>query len=140
VSTTFAAVLFAVLAAVSYALLGFFSKLATREGVQPIPLAFFSTVVNLAVIAVCFGVTRGAALPAGRALLYVAAAGLAGAGGMVFFARAIRDGDIALVVPICGAYPAIAVLLGAVFLRETLSPTRALGVLLVVGGVFLVTR
>lgn len=65
---------------------------------------------------------------------------LAGAGGMIFFYLALHAGDITKVKPIAFTVaPTTAVLLGWLFLGESLSAQKLLGVALVLGGVALLT-
>lgn len=65
---------------------------------------------------------------------------LAGAGGMAFFYMALAGADVSRVKPIAfGLAPATAVLVAWIALGEGLSPTKGLGLLLIVGGVFLLT-
>lgn len=59
--------------------------------------------------------------------------------GLVALYIALSTGQASKVVPISGAYPAVTLILSALFLRERLSVGRAIGVALVVVGVVIVT-
>jgi uncharacterized membrane protein len=66
----------------------------------------------------------GAMLVAGSALLFVA----------------LGRGDASVVVPVSSIYPAVTVLLAALFLAEAITWTRVAGLVLVLAGVGLLTR
>lgn len=57
--------------------------------------------------------------------------------GQLCFYRALKLGEVSRVVPIGAAYPVIACLLGIFFLHESVTPGKALGILLVVAGTLL---
>ena len=64
----------------------------------------------------------------------------AGAAGMICFYVALSLGEISKVKPIAFAVaPAIAVLLGWLVLGEAMTPRKAAGVLMILGGVVLLT-
>jgi transporter family protein len=58
---------------------------------------------------------------------------------LILLYAALSSGEASTVVPVTAAYPALTLLLSAIFLAEHLSPARVTGVLLVVGGVVLLT-
>jgi transporter family protein len=58
---------------------------------------------------------------------------------LIFFYIALRHGDVSKVVPVSAAYPALALLLSAVFLSEDLSLGKIAGVVVVIGGVVLLS-
>ncbi len=61
---------------------------------------------------------------------------IAGAGGMLFFYLALSFGEVSRVKPIAFSLaPAIAVMLGVLFLSESLDWRKGIGVALIVGGV-----
>lgn len=64
----------------------------------------------------------------------------AGAGGMIFFYLALNYGEISRVKPIAFALaPATAVILGALFLNETLTTRKLLAITLIIAGVILLS-
>ena len=76
-----------------------------------------------------------------RAKLLLAAGGLlASFVGQLAFYHALRTGAVSQVTPVAGAYPLVAALLGWWVLREPLTPTRVIGVALVVLGVALLRK
>ena len=73
-----------------------------------------------------------------RAGLLLAAGGLlASFVGQLAFYQALRVGAVSRITPVAGAYPLVAALTGWLILREPFTPGRALGVFLVVAGVWL---
>ena len=68
----------------------------------------------------------------------VATAALA-VGSLILFFVALGLGDASRVVPVSAAYPAVTVALSALFLGENITPIRIVGMLLVIGGVVLLT-
>ena len=75
--------------------------------------------------------------PARSVLLLACGGFLASFVGQMTFYQALKTGDVSRVVPLVGAYPLVAALLGWWLLREPLTVHRAVGVLCIVGGVIL---
>jgi bacterial/archaeal transporter family protein len=59
--------------------------------------------------------------------------------GLIALYVALASGEASKVVPISAAYPAVTLILSALFLSEKLTPGRAIGVVMVVVGVVIVT-
>lgn len=73
-----------------------------------------------------------------RSLFFLVVSGIiAGLLGMLAYFKALKCWEASRVVPIVGAYPLFAFLFALLFLGEKLTLQKALGVLLVVSGVFL---
>lgn len=68
----------------------------------------------------------------------VATAALA-VGSLILLFVALGLGEASKVVPVTAAYPAATVVLAAVFLGENISPARVAGMLMVIGGVVVLT-
>jgi len=60
--------------------------------------------------------------------------------GQLAFYRALKFGAVSQVTPVAGAYPLVATLLGWLVLREPITVPRAVGVLLVIAGVWLLRK
>lgn len=60
--------------------------------------------------------------------------------GQMAFYHALKIGQLSQVTPVAGAYPLVAAMLSWWLLREPLSLTRVLGVLLIVSGVWFLRR
>ncbi len=82
---------------------------------------------------------RHARLSFDRGAAWGAATAVCAVVGLVSLFIALSSGEASKVVPISGAYPAMTLILSALFLRERLSVTRVIGVLLVIAGVVIVT-
>ena len=73
-----------------------------------------------------------------KSICFLVAGGLlAGFIAQFFFYRAIKMGDVSIIVPIIAAYPLISFLLGVIVLREQISPGKILGMIMVMAGIFL---
>jgi transporter family protein len=74
----------------------------------------------------------------GRILLFSLLSGLTGGVlGLTAYFHALQRGQASLVVPFTSAYPLVTVLLSLLVLGEPITPTKVLGVALIVGGVML---
>jgi bacterial/archaeal transporter family protein len=60
-------------------------------------------------------------------------------GSLILLFVALGLGEASKVVPVSAAYPAATVVLAALFLGEHVSPARVIGMLLIIGGVVLLT-
>jgi len=57
--------------------------------------------------------------------------------GQIFFYSALKEGEASKLVPIAGTYPLVSFLLGLMFLGETFTLSKGLGIIFVLAGVFL---
>ena len=128
---------FAIAALVVWGLWGFVPKLATNR------ISARSALVYDALGAALVGIVVLAALgfrpdrDARGALAATATGVLVTLGSLCFFAALGRGGKVSVVVPLTSLYPAIAVLLGVVFLGERPSPLHGLAALLALVAVVL---
>lgn len=96
---------------------------------------------------------RGASAPASDApspsaasanvslgVLLALGAGLCGAGGLLFYVRAVARDNVAIVASTTALYPLVAALLGRVVLGETMSPRQILGMGLAAVALVLIAR
>lgn len=58
---------------------------------------------------------------------------------LVFFYLALEGGEASKVVPVSAAYPAVTLVLSAIFLSENVSLAKVGGLLLVIGGVIVLS-
>lgn len=79
-------------------------------------------------------------LPLGAGMGWAILFGFFAAGGLVFLFLALERGDASLVVPIGASYPVVSAILAAIFLTEVITPLRAAGIVLVVGGAMVIGR
>ena len=71
---------------------------------------------------------------------FASVSGLCAVGGLLFLALALERGAASLVVPFSAGYPLVTVLLAVVILGERVTPSRVIGLLLVVVGLLLLGR
>ena len=81
-----------------------------------------------------------AAMPASSFALLALGGFLASFVGQIAFYHSLKLGHLSQVTPVSGTYPLVAALLGWWLLREPLSPSRVLGVCLIIAGVWLLRR
>ena len=98
----------------------------------------FGALIGMSIIGIGY-VASGISLKADmKSICFLVSGGmLAGFIAQFFFYRAIKMGDVSIVVPITAAYPLISFLLGVIVLREQISPGKILGMIMVMGGIFL---
>jgi uncharacterized membrane protein len=109
------------------------SKLALRTLAWQdlIPWAMIAYVVAVAV-SVPTGQMR---FTWGTGAAWAAAAGVAAVVSLMLLNTALSHGDASKVIPVSAGYPAVVVVLSAIFLAETITLARVGGMVLVVAGV-----
>lgn len=117
--------------------LGVTSKLALRTLQWP-ELILWTGAGYIIVAAILLATGRTSLRIAGGTGWAVASGALA-IGGLIMLYVALGRGDAGKVIAISAGYPAVTLVLAAVFLSESLSVTRVVGVGLVIGGVVLLT-
>jgi bacterial/archaeal transporter family protein len=100
----------------------------------------------LVVTAVVYAVTAVGLLALGRAGVrfesntwWALVAGVCVVSALILFYLALESGDVSKVVPISAAYPAVTLILSAIFLAEHVSLAKVGGLVLVIGGVVLLS-
>ncbi|MCA9286468.1 MAG: EamA family transporter [Phycisphaerales bacterium] len=148
------AIALAILAGLCWGIGELFTKSVLHTGrVGPMTAIAVRSAVALPFLLLAWALAvRGAAgLPvepqlvdAGRANLFKLTLGsglVAGGAAMIFFYAALSVGEISRVKPVAfGVAPATAVLLGWLVLGERMTMTKALGTVLILAGVLLLTR
>jgi len=118
--------------------LGVTSKLALRDAAWQ-DLILWTTVVyiglSIALLAGGWGTFSGTSYGTWWAL----ASGVLAVGGLVCLYLALFSGEASKVVPVGASYPAVTLVLAAIFLSESLSLARVAGAALVIGGVVIIT-
>jgi len=117
-----------------------FEKLALRAA-APLNVLWIRTAFITACVAgaaVATGQIGQVARMEGRTLLFTLLSGLTGGVlGLTAYFHALQKGQASLVVPLTAAYPLVTLLLSLLVLGEPITPAKALGVVLIVGGVML---
>src|SRR4051794_10382725 len=100
----------------------------------------------LVVTAVVYGLTAIVLLAIGRAGVrfepntwWALLAAVCVVSALIFFYLALESGEASKVVPISAAYPAVTLALSAIFLAEDVSLVKVGGLVLVIGGVVLLS-
>ena len=73
-----------------------------------------------------------------KSILFLVLAGLlAGFVAQLVFYKALKAGEISRIIPITSCYPLFTFLLGWMFLGEEITLSKVIGMLLILGGIFL---
>lgn len=73
-----------------------------------------------------------------KSILFLVLAGiLAGFVAQVVFYKALKIGEVTKILPITSCYPLFTFILGWIFLDEQITISRAIGAILILGGLFL---
>jgi len=133
----------ALLTAASWGIGGFFEKRGLLLGNLPahVGITLRTATALLVLAAISVPQWRALATAGSKSLLYVILGGgvLAGAVGMLCFYAALRAGSLSQVMPIAFTSPLFGVLLAVIVGTETLQPRTAIGMLLTVGGIVLLS-
>lgn len=133
---------FAILAAVFWGTTPIIEKLALSKGINPMFAVVLRTVGSAAAALVLAAfLSRNKASFTNftwdaMALLMIGGM-LANVVGQVFFYNALQGGDVSRIMPITGAYPMIAFILGILILGEAVTVQKVAGAALIMGGIFL---
>lgn len=137
------AVLSCLVAVLAWGANGLFDKLGVK-GIDPLHAVLIRNAFSTAVIAglcVASGRLKEVTHLEPRAYLFLALSGLLGSVlAQTAYYFAMKTAPVSQVVPITATYPVVAFLLAALFLRESFTPGRFVGVLLVVVGLMLVAN
>jgi transporter family protein len=133
----------ALLTAAAWGIGGFFEKRGLLLGNLPahVGITLRTATALLVLAAISVPQWRALATAGSKSLLYVILGGgvLAGAVGMLCFYAALRAGSLSQVMPIAFTSPLFGVLLAVILGTETLQPRTAIGMLLTVGGIVLLS-
>ena len=138
------AFLFALVTSFFWGLAPVFSKIGLVQADPTIALAWRSLVVSFFLLlwAVVTGNLGGIhALMLSKAGVFIAAEGIcASLLGHLAYYYALKYGDVSRLVPVAASFPLIAMVLAMFFLSEQLTPSKAMGGVLIVVGVVLIKR
>jgi uncharacterized membrane protein len=119
-------------------LLGVTIKLALRNVEWPV-LLLWTGVVYFVAAGIAL-VTGQAGFRIGPGVGWAAVSGVFAAAGLVCSFVALRNADAVVAVPVMSTYPVVTVIASVAVLAESLSASRAAGVLLVLAGVLVLAR
>ncbi|MBN1822998.1 MAG: EamA family transporter [Endomicrobiales bacterium] len=132
---------FIILTVILWGIAPIFDKYALKLG-EPFTGTLFrgiSVGLLMAVVLVASGKLKAAlAIPPKATLFFILSGITAGGIGVFTFYKALQTGSASKIVPLASTYPLVTALLSVLFLGETLTLTRLIGILLIVSGVWLV--
>jgi transporter family protein len=133
-----------VAASLGFALMVGASGITIKLALQSVtwPTLIVPTLIAYAILLIYFAATGGVSMPTtpGTWVLWVALTGAFTAGAFPLINLALMRAPASQVIPISAVYPVVTALLAAAFLGERITVPRGLGILLVVGGAYLVSR
>jgi uncharacterized membrane protein len=97
------------------------------------------TMIAYVIAAVVIVLSRGAHLGTGIGDFWAAVSGVLAVTGLIALFVALGNGPVTRVVPVTAAYPLFAAALGVFVFSERVTVLRLVGMLMVVGGVVLLT-
>lgn len=138
----FKGLIYSLLAALVWGL----SPVLEKKGLRNIPplyavlLRSISISIALIFYFTCKGLFRKVPLTDFRSLSFIILGGLlAGMLGQIFYFTALKNWEASRVVPIAGSYPLVAFIFSLLILREPLTIYKLLGLLLIIGGIYLIS-
>jgi transporter family protein len=117
--------------------LGVTSKLALRS--MPWQGLIVVTTIGYIVTSIVLSSLGQVELSSNIDLFWAFASGALAIGALILFYIALNTGEAGKVIPVSAAYPAVTLVLAAIFLSEAFTLGRAGGVLLVIAGVVVLT-
>jgi len=88
----------------------------------------------------CYVLHRRSSIPLNRYSAFACVTGGLSALAVLALYKALERGPVSVVIPFTGLYVLVTVVLGLVFLREQVTPSRIAGVLLAALAIFLLSR
>ncbi len=136
------AFLYALLTALIWGLAPAFEKMGLKGRIDPYVGVVMRT-IPIAVIGITgllfMGRLRDIAAADTRSILFVITGGLlAGFLGQLSFYSALKSGEASVVVPLAATYPLVALFISVLFLGESFTWQKLVGIGMIVGGVILV--
>jgi transporter family protein len=130
---------YALLSAVFAALTAVFAKIGIRHVDSDLATAIRTVVILVFAWAIAFFKGATASLPSltKQNYLFLLLSGAATALSWIFYFKALQLGKVSQVAPVDKLSVALAVLLAVIFLGESLSVKSAAGIILILGGTFL---
>ncbi|MDO8588003.1 MAG: EamA family transporter [Armatimonadota bacterium] len=117
-----------------------FEKAALKDVSPGLGLSIRTMVIAVVILTVFFATGQHREFshtkPSTIAILAVGAIS-AGVIGQWFYFAALKGGEASVIVPVVGAYPLVATILGILVFKEKITWFKATGVLMIISGVFL---
>jgi transporter family protein len=134
--------IYALLSALFASLTAIFAKLGVKGVDSNLATAIRTVVVLILAWGIAFfkGSTTTLATLSQKNLMYLMVSGLATGLSWIFYFKALQIGNVSQVASVDKLSIALTVVLSVVFLQEALSLKTAVGVLLIITGVFLIIK
>jgi transporter family protein len=134
--------IYALLSALFASLTAIFAKLGVKGVDSDLATAIRTVVVLILAWGIAFfkGSTTTLAMLSQKNLMYLMVSGLATGLSWIFYFKALQIGNVSQVASVDKLSIALTVVLSVVFLQEALSLKTAVGVLLIITGVFLIIK
>lgn len=136
-------ILFALLSAISAALVSIFGKIGLAKIDSTLATAIRSLIMALILVVTCFALGKNKLINTvdSNALKFIVYSGIAGAISWIFYFLALKNGPASGVVAIDRLSIIFVVILAVLFLNETLTTKSIIGVVLIIAGsIFLVLK
>ncbi len=118
-----------------------FDKAALRRGDPFLGMALRGVIIGICMLAVLLlsGKAKEIALMPKQSALFFSISGiLAGLIGVLTYFKALQYAPTSKIVPLAATYPLVTALLSILFLGESLTALRFLGIVLIIAGIWLV--
>ena len=128
--------LLVLISVLGWGLWGIFDKLAVRT-LHPTSIMLANEIINLAFLPVYYTIWKRAApdqVWVARDLAWVFASYLGCMAASIAYTFAIRDAEVSKVIGLTSTYPAMTLVLAAVFLREEITIQKVIGIGFIVVG------
>lgn len=133
---------FAVIAAVMWGTTPIIEKMALSKGINPMFAVVLRTVGSTIAAGILLAFlsrykTSFTNFTWNAMVLLMIGGMLANVVGQIFFYKALQTGDVSTILPITGAYPMIAFVLGILVLGEAVTAQKIAGAVLIMGGIIM---
>jgi transporter family protein len=129
---------YSLLATLWWGIFGFLGKVGA-DRISPAQMQIFFTIGMVPVAIVCVLRLRFKIATSKRGLSYSVGMGIFAALGSLAFFGAMKTGRASLVAPVTSLYPALTVLLALIILKEKLNKVQALGLILAMGSIVILS-
>ncbi len=128
--------LWSILALIAWGFYGFFPKVSVQH-IKPQSSVVFGAMGNMLISTVVFYLAGFRLETHPKGILFAVLTGFAAAFGSYFYLKAAVNADISIIAPVTAMYPAVTILLAAIFLKEPISWRQAAGLALAAGAIWL---
>lgn len=129
---------FSLLCIFLWGLWGFILKF-TYKDLSWIQTYFLSSLASFTLATLIFLYCKGKVSLQHRSTYIAVLAGVFGSAGYVFFMKALDTGKASIVIPLTAMYPVVTVVLALLFLGEKVSVYQAIGIVLAVAAIILIS-